>query len=356
MPKARLTLLLLLSCFALLGAECDGDGIGKGPLPDRADAANPLLRHYFDTNTFPAEMRPLKIPEGKRLDGNNMLIRELEMGGGEIVTEVRVTLFLVPPGIESASEPDVQVRVIAPDGTTSRWEYVDFIINEGPLINHNVEVVYGEDFDGVISTGTWQIQLRDPIPDEDGRCLFRNATLRLNGGLPTGATTGTETVLFDLLNGEYNRRMVEIEAPRSLGDLGHIGAKKPLRMEFTFATAFNVTGFTLQFTVRSNPSADITVDLYIGILSPSGGWLIGRGTPFEELSDGNVKWSTFILGSTNTFPPIGNSFAFQGEPSAGTWSVLLWDGNNDEDAIYLSPDEVQVGVLVQNQEAFLSLD
>jgi hypothetical protein len=101
---------------------------------------------------------------------------------------------------------------------------------------------------------------------------------------------------------------------------------------------------------------DVTLDLYICILSPSGGWLIGRGTPIETLNEGNVTWSTFSLGSTNTFPPIGNSFAFQGEPSAGTWSVLLWDAKDDQDAIYLSPDEVQAGVLVQNQEAFLSLD
>jgi hypothetical protein len=301
-------------------------------------------------------MRPLKIPEGKEVDGNNMLIREFEMGGGEAVTEVRVSLFLVPPGIGSNSEPEVQVRVVAPDGTTSRWEEVDFIIDEGPLINHNAEVIFSADFDGVISTGTWQIQLRDPVADEDGRCLFRNATLRLNGGLPATATIGSETALFNLLNGEYNRRMVEIAAPRSQGDLGHLGAKKPLRMEFTFATAFNVTGFTLQFTVRSNPAVDVTLDLYICILSPSGGWLIGRGTPIETLNEGNVTWSTFSLGSTNTFPPIGNSFAFQGEPSAGTWSVLLWDAKDDQDAIYLSPDEVQAGVLVQNQEAFLSLD
>ena len=59
MRKDRLVLILLLSVFALMGADCrliaekDDHPVR---LPDRAPAANPLLRTYFSTLTTPAGM------------------------------------------------------------------------------------------------------------------------------------------------------------------------------------------------------------------------------------------------------------------------------------------------------------
>ncbi len=350
MFKDRLILAMLVACFALTGFGCDepADNPGDGRMPDRASAANPLLRHYFDTNTFPREMAAWKIPEG---DGfkDKWIELNFSMGGGEVVNEVRVRLFMIGPAEASESAPDVHCRVIAPDDTTSRWEDVTFLQpgggGEGEIgtLDPNAEVVFHSTFDGVISTGNWKIQLRDPIADEDGRCLLRNASLRINGGMPATATGGNEGAIVALDGGPYNRRLPEVVAPRSNGDFGYVGANKPVKLQFQFANTFNVTRMQLAFTLRAKGEASIQDDMIVCITSPSGGWFITRLVPGLSYTDDMFTldtWSTFIIDLDSSLPELGNGFPFLGEPANGTWTVYLWETNKDGSGIYLAPEEV----------------
>jgi subtilisin-like proprotein convertase family protein len=353
MPKDRLFLALLLSCFALMGFGCDepADNPGEGKMPDRADAANPLLRHYFDTNTFPAEMAAWKIPEGDEFK-DETLEMNFSMGGGEPITDVRVRVFLVPPDRQSDSAPEVRLRVIAPDGTTSAWEEVFFVTGNGGdgLVDHNAEVVFANEFDGIISTGSWKVQLRDPVEDEDGRCLLRNATLRLNGGLPMGSLTGSETVVLPLDVGPYDERLFEISSPRSNGDIGFVGVKKPLELAFTFTNAFAVRRIQFVLTVRRSQEAAIE-DVAVCVTSPSGGWFVFRlsaastqgteGDPTTFQANG-FAWNTRAFDFNSGSPLWGSRMPFLGEPSAGTWRIYLWDNSKDGVGIFLSSEEVQL--------------
>jgi hypothetical protein len=360
MSKDTLILAFLLTGFACLGIGCDepADNPGEGArMPDRADAANPLLRHWFDTNTFPREMGAWKIPEGDDFKDQEIEL-DFSMGGGEVVNEVRVRVFIVPPGIPSNSAPDVRMRVRAPDGTTSHWEEVAFVTGNGGdgLVDHNAEVVFSNDFDGVISTGRWRVQLRDPVEDEDGRCLLRNATLRINGGLPAGSTTGSETAILPIAGGQYDRRMPEVVPPRSSGDFGYVGANKPVKLFYSFASLFNVRRIQFTFTIRVTPPAT-AADVRVCVTSPSGGWLLfeldDSGDSFTGIT--GDEWHTFTYDIDSAAPDLGNRFFFLGEPSAGTWTIYLWDGNKDGGGIYVAPEQVIGGVLTPNTPSSMTL-
>lgn len=363
MHKDRLILLLFLAGF-LFAAACDHDD-DEERRPDRAGAANPLLRHYFNTMTIPKHMTPIKIPEGDKFDDNELTLG-FDMGGSEIVDEVSIRLFLItPPNLHAEATPDVEARVIAPNGTRSAWQWVDFIGPGGSedtlALNPNAEVIYGNDFNGVNSSGRWDIELRDPVKDEDGRCVLRNATLRINGGLPAGSTAGSTTATLALADGPYGLRLPERAAPRYIGDIGHFGVNGLMRLPFTVAASFAVRGVEIQFTVRASEGTDPNTEVWFCIVSPSGGWFLPAVdlVPLETMDETsgviNQSWLTYNLSMSFNNPEIGGSFAFLGEPSAGTWNLLLWERNRDGNAIWLSPDEVQGGVLAQSVAATLSL-
>lgn len=363
MHKDRLILLLLLAGF-FFAAACDHDD-DEERRPDRAGAANPLLRHYFNTMTIPKNMTPIKIPEGDKFDDKELTLR-FDMGGNEVVNEVRIRLFLItPPKLTAEATPDVEARVISPDGTRSAWQWVDFISPGGGdddlALNPNAEVIYENAFTGVNSTGEWRIQLRDPIKDEDGRCVLRNATLRINGGLPAGSASGSTTATLALANGPYSLRLPERIAPRYVGDIGHFGVSGLMRLPFTVASNFAVRGIELQFTVRAAAGTDPNTEIWFCIVSPSGGWFLPAVdlVPLETLDESsgviNQTWLTYNISMSSTNPEIGGSFAFLGEPAQGVWNVLLWERAKDGNAIWLSPDEVQGGALSQNVAATLSL-
>lgn len=351
MRKDRLILLLLLCTFALMGAECstfDDDDDEEERFPNRAQASNELLRHYYDSNTFPKNMTAEKIPEGDDFDDDELVL-EIAMGGSEIVDDVRVTLFLAPPpSVNLENLPDVQCRVRAPDGTRSSWQFVDFIYpgaglaGEGYVVDTQFEVRFANAFDGVTSGGFWEIELRDPVEDDDGRCLFRNATLRLNGGLPSTATSGNETATLDLEVGPYDAPIPELSGGRMAGDLAHVGTEAPLRAQFTFTGGFNVRSHAVSLTFRAIAGADPNLDLVVAVVSPSGAWEIGglpEPTSSSTSGDETFTWTLFDFGDGQANPDTGNSYVFLGEPAAGTWTLLIWDNRKDRLSMYLAPEQ-----------------
>lgn len=360
MNRDRLTLLALISAFTLVAA-CElpwENEKEEKRLPDRAPAANGLLRHYYDTLTFPYEMTNIKIPEGDKFDEKEIKLN-FPMGGGEVIDDVRIRLYVLPSGDLQEGFPDVQAKVIAPDGTASAWTEVSFISGTGDakIVDLNAELHFANEFDGVDSDGDWEIQLRDPIRDEDGRCILRNATLRLNLGLPGGGTAGTETQTVALIDGPYGARLPELEAPRVKFDLGYIGTNKPLRFTFTFATSFNVQAFQLTWNIRSKLGGDASQDVFFYIISPSGGWwcpsteAIAAASSLDDPSGGTTdKYSNFIFSMDRATIGIGDRFPFLGEPSAGDWVVLFFD--NKKDGIghfYTDVDGVAPGALIELQ-------
>ncbi|MBX3460411.1 MAG: hypothetical protein KF696_10695 [Planctomycetes bacterium] len=347
MKRDRLTLLALISTFLLVSA-CElpwENEKEKKRLPDRAPGANGLLRHYYDTLTFPSRMTAIKIPEGEKFD-NGKIEFKFPMGNGEIVNDVRVRLYMLPPAeVKSDNFPDVQAKVIAPDGTSSKWTGVSFMTGSGTsiTIDLNAEVHWPTQFDGVSTDGTWKLQLRDPKRDEDGRCILRNATLRLNLGIPAGATFSTETSTVPLVDGPYTEKLPELNAPRVPFDLGHIGAGKPVRLSFQFTNSFTVTGLRFTWNIRSKLDADASQDMFFYIISPSGGWWcpsvteIAAASSFTDPSGTNDdKYSNFVLSMSQADVGHGDRFAFLGEPSAGTWTVLLFDYKKDGVGLYMT--------------------
>ena len=207
MHKDRLILLLMLTVFVLLGADCqapwDKDDEKERPLPDRALASHALLRAYYNTRTFPEEMRSIKVPEegSKAQDEDDYLSIEFGMGSAT-VEEIRVHWYLVPPQGKSMDDCELLCRMVAPDGSKSSWKPVD----TGPTDEFDpaTQVDFLYEFDGIDSAGTWKAQIYDYVGDGDGRCLFRNASLHVNRGEPTGvggSTSESDTVL--LANGNY---------------------------------------------------------------------------------------------------------------------------------------------------------
>lgn len=365
MIKDRLILLALLTGI-LAVAACDvpwDHEKEKKRLPDRAPAANPLLRHYYDTLTFPSKMTAIKIPEGDEFDDKEASMT-FNMGGGEVVNDVRIRLYMLPPADESESHPDVRVKVIAPDGTASAWTEVSFVSGAGDsaIVDLNAEVHFAVEFDGTSSDGEWEIQLRDPIEDEDGRCILRNATLRLNLGLPAGSTFGNESSPLPLVSGMYGTRLPEFVSPRVPFDLGHIGANKPLILPFTITNSFAVTGLTFSWTIRSNFAGDPTTEMFFYIISPSGGWwcpsvkeVPSAGSVTDPTSSTDDKQTRYIFSMNQSDTAIGNSFPFLGEPSAGTWTVLLFDFKKDGLGHYLIDSDIVAAAIVTGVPATLEL-
>lgn len=340
--------LLLCACLALTACDLfDDDDDDEESFPDRAPSANNLLRHYYDSNTFPDDFTAIKIPEGDSFDDDELTI-EMPMGGTELVDDVRVRLYITPPGTPSESGVELECRVKAPDGTTSGWQVVDFEDPEGSgleRLNPQAEVRFANDFTDVISGGEWLIQLRDPVEDEDGRAVFRNATLRLNGGLPVGSSSGTENQQADEATNPYDKPLPVRKGGTYTADIANIGVNKVLSAEFVFTNSFNVESFELTFTIRHNGSANPTEQLRIAVMSPSGGWYIPTQIPDPDAEfispspTDDTTWVTYTLSQSRADNEVADSFIFLGEPAGGTWTLLLWESEADSNAIYFSDDE-----------------
>jgi subtilisin-like proprotein convertase family protein len=346
MHKDRLILLLLLAAFVLVGASCDApwdnDDDDKAPLPDRAFASTPLLRAYYNTNTMPKHMRSIKIPEGKKFDDNELTI-EFQMGGTAVVDEVRTHLFIMPPAHKSLEDVELQCRCIAPNGTRSAWKPVD--ASSSSTFDPQTEVLFLFEFIGLISDGTWRIQLRDPVADEDGRCLLRNASLHINKGEPNapgGATSASETL--DLATGRYGV-LPQASGKREPFDPGHFGVGAMLRNEFTFAAAFTVRAFRLRFGLYVQDSHDETVDTILMLTSPTGNWLaFALPDPADSVDFDTSKLLVydFTVGSL----PNSVLMNLNGEPSAGTWTLYMIDTKKDNNVAILTTDEANGGFVV----------
>lgn len=367
MRKDRLVLLLLLTAFALLGADCrliSTDDDPKEKLPNRAAPASPLLRTYYDTLSTPSGMTANDktwIPEDRddlRKDGPLEL--KFDMGGGAVVTDVRLRLRVAGPLSGNGSSSEVQCRVRAPNGTRSGWKDVDFATEAA--VDPQVEIVFLNEFDNLPTDGTWVVELQDSLDDGDGRCVFRNGTLRINLGEAAGlAGNQTETSTLGLGSPSYTY-IPAMAGIRDLGDWGHFGFADPtgpLRASFVFTAApFFVRSFVLRLSVVMNTGVTGEDDLYAILVAPSGGWLAFRLAAVNEVesdavSGGRIVTYAFAADSANMF---GESFVLRGEPSAGTWTLALWDVKGDGNIAWLSKDGVDVGpVPVPNSPATLQL-
>lgn len=366
MFKDRLILAVLLCAFVALAA-CDAfdDDDEKTHFPDRAPSANNLLRHYYDSNTWPKNFTAIKIPEGDDFDDNELTI-EMPMGGTDPVNDVRVRLYVVPPHTQTDNGVELECRVKAPGGTTSGWQRVDFQdLGEDGLgaVNAQAEVRFANEFEfttsGETSGGLWRIQLRDPVEDNDGRALFRNATLRLNGGFTTG---GSELQNADLGTNPYDKPLPVRKGKNYDADIAWIGVDRVMRVRFDFTSSFEVQGFNLEFTIRHNGSASPADDLRMCLISPSGGWFLPNKIPDPEATfvsttpGDDTTWVRYILTRSRATAGIGDSFIFLGEPAGGTWTLLLWEKEDDGNAIWLSDKRALDGTTLQDgMEAVLDL-
>lgn len=357
MRKDSLILLLMLAVFALIGADCSGNEEDEeGDLPERALPSSPLLRAYYDARTIPRQMREVKIPEGQDddEDEDSELTIEYEMLGAETVTEVRTHFYLMPPGNRSFDDVELIARCIAPDGDTkSAWKPVDVKIAD--IFDPQAEVSFLSEFDGLVSDGTWKIQIRDYIDDDDGRCLFRNGSLHINRGEAAGlGGAATQTVFLDDATGIYGI-VPEAEGKRAPLDMGWFGMEPQedsdgdefehlLRNDFTFTTAFFVQTITLQASFYVNVGAEFESRTNWILVSPSGNWLalaFGEdpiGT--VDVSD-EVKCVTYQLSVGSV--PTGALLNLNGEPSAGTWSLYIVDTIKDNNTSTLTTDEADTG-------------
>jgi len=335
MRKDRLVLVLLLTMFALLGAECRSLGIKdedhfERKLPSRALSASPLLRTYYDTLTTPAGMYDLKIPEDKDLISNDGPFSVgFQMGGSAVITDVRCRLRIAPPiGVEAAN-CEIQCRVIAPSGTASAWKAVDLSSDE--ILRTQAEVAFINEFDGLISDGDWRIELKDAVDDNDGRCAFRNATLRLNLGEAAPGGAANETQNLALTSASYSV-IPELNGSRDKFDLGDFGASAPLSAQFTFATSFFVRSWSLSINLLGNEASNALEDVAIVLVSPSGGWHLFNLEDATVLTADIAATSQKITTADITFTTaagVAEAFQMRGEPSAGTWTLLLFDKTKD---------------------------
>lgn len=351
MHKDKLALLLLLSVFALLGADCqapwDEDDDEERPLPTRALASSPLLRAYYDTRTFPEEMRELKIPEGDDFDDDHLTV-QFDMGGSATVEEVRTHLYLMPPKGKEFDEVELLCRCVAPNGTASSWKPLD--IQQSSVWDPQVEVTFLFEFDGLSSDGTWRIQLKDYLEDDDGRCLFRNASLHINRGEQAGlGGTPNETQSLDAASGNYSI-IPEAQGVRQPLDIGWFGTGRMLANQFTFTGAsFFVRSFTLTLSVYVRSGTEFDTRTNWVLVSPTGNWIaLGfPDTPTDEITINDelaLKTFTFTVGST----PAGPLMNLNGEPSAGTWTLYLVDTLKDNNTSELTTDQADStgGVIV----------
>lgn len=344
--KDRFVFVLLLTMFALMGAECQAPwekaDEEKKRLPDRALASSPLLRAYYDMRSFPHKMTDLKIPEGDDFDDKQLTI-EFRMGGGETVTSVRTHLYVVPPKTSAMKDVDLHCRCIAPNGTASQWKLVDAATTS--TIDPQAEVTFDFEFDGLLSDGTWKIQLRDPIADNDGRAVFRNASLHINRGEPAGLGGATnETVTLNATEGRYGE-VPEFKGSRAAFDLGDFGTKKMLRNDFVFTGAsFTVTSFSIVISISAAEDTSIAESSVVMIVAPSGNWLAFQlpEDAAEELTFGTMKLATFRVSAASF--PNGPLMNLHGEPSAGTWSMYIMDREVDNTKWLLSVDGVDTGL------------
>ncbi len=239
-------LAVLLTSFALLGAECGNNEPDEDPLPKRAGAATPFMRTYYQTQTFPRNMKAIKIPEGPDFEDDELSI-SFSMGGNELVTDIDAGITVGGPGDPPLY--DLQCRLISPTGVTSSWKEVD--IATGDIYVPKAQVPFSYEFDGLNSTGKWKLELRDPIQDNDGRLYFRNATLRINDGesstIRGTADNTSETITLSTAQSRFDI-LPESDGGSFTGDFGVFGVKKMLRNDFTFITSFSVRSVTLNFS------------------------------------------------------------------------------------------------------------
>lgn len=344
--KDRFVVILLLTMFALMGAECqapwEDDDDEEKRLPDRALASSPLLRAYYDMRDFPRKMTDLKIPEGDDFEDDHLTV-SFGMGGGETVTSVRTHLYLIPPKGTAMTDVELRCRCVAPNGTTSSWKVVDAA--DSATLNPQAEVTFDFEFDGLISDGTWKIQLKDPIEDDDGRAVFRNASLHINAGLAAGVGgANTETVTLDADEGRYSE-VPELKGSRAPFDLGDFGVAKMLRNDFVFTGgSFFVTSIDLVISTNADDDIGVAGDSAVMVVSPSGNWMAFAlpEDASEDLTLGSLKLQTFrfSLGTIGNGPLMN----LNGEPSAGTWSLYIMDLKVDNRKWFVSTEGVNGGL------------
>lgn len=348
MHKDRLILLLLLTVFMLLGADCkapwEDDDVKERPLPDRALASSTLVRAYYNTRTFPEEMRSIKIPENgsNAEDEDDFLDIEFAMGTAT-VEEVRVHWYLVPPSGKTMDDVELLCRVVAPDSSKSSWKTVT--TGAGGDFNAQFELEFQYEFDGIDSAGTWHAQIRDYVKDEDGRCLFRNASIHINRGGP--AVGGSDSDTLNLAAGNYGQ-IPEATGERTPFDIGWFGVGRMLPNDFTIASSFLVQSATIDFSVYISDDAS-EPDFWITLVSPSGNWHsieLPDTAAAGPLDVGGAALSTYsvVLGAT----PNGPMFNLNGEPSAGTWTFYIVDIKSDAKTGTLTNDGVGVTVPTAN--------
>lgn len=336
--RDQLSVVLLLAAFALMGAECTPihqKETEDKRLPNRADISpNGLVRTYYDTASTPSRMTRIKIPEGKKFDDNELTVN-LGMGGTLPVTEVRVRLAIQPPSAGKAGDVDLQARVIRPDGLTGAWQGISLV--NGSVLKSQVEFAYVNDLDGGTDTsGNWKIQIRDNIDDDDGRCIFRNATLILNGGGVSG-TGGTDEVAT--ATGSFGS-LPEIEGGQSIQDWGFVGVNRMRVNQFTLANAGVCAGISLSFSLKHSDVGEPNDKVQVLVIAPDGAWSVFTPdfsglTSIYELA-GVFKISTGSFDSDNTL--AGSSFEFLGSATSGTWTVAMWDSVNDSEIFEASAD------------------
>jgi hypothetical protein len=340
MHKDKLALLLLLTVFALLGADCqapwDDDDEDERPLPTRAFASSPLLRAYYDMRTFPEEMRELKIPEGRDFDDDHLTV-QFEMGGSVTVEEVRTHLYIVPPKGTEIKECELVCRCVAPNGTTSAWKVVNMQV--GDKVALVPEVTFLSEFDGLSSDGIWRIQLKDHLDDSDGRCVFRNASLHINRGEFAGwGGAPNETQILDAATGVYGP-VPEASGERMVMDIGWFGTKRMLANQFTFTgTTFYVRSFTLVMSFYILEGNNFSERTFWVLVAPSGNWHIGvfLDDDAEKATGGALTLATYATSRGST--PDGPMNNMNGEPSAGTWTLYIVDTEKNNNVSELTTD------------------
>ncbi|MCA8911395.1 MAG: hypothetical protein KDB82_06800 [Planctomycetes bacterium] len=347
MHKDRLILLLMLTVFVLLGADCqapwDKDKDKERPLPDRALASHALLRAYYNTRTFPEEMRSIKVPEAgdHAQNEDDYLTVEFDMGSAT-VEEVRVHWYLTaPPGDLFLSDTELLCRVEAPNGTKSGWKTVD-TGNQNDLAA-NLEIDFQYEFDGMDSAGRWKAEIYDYVGDADGRCLFRNASMHINRGEPTGVGgSPSEADTLNLASGNYGS-IPEAAGQRMPFDIGWFGTGRMLANDFTFASTFYVESATVSLSIYYNANLQPATELWALLVSPSGNW---AATQFPDTADqsndfGNgYKLDTYNAANILTFPNTANGplMNLNGEISTGTWTLYVVDTEKNGQKASLSND------------------
>ena len=255
-----------------------------------------------------------------------------------------VRLRIAPPPSGNGADCELQCRVIAPDGTTAPWRDLDLATDD--IVRAGAEMIFLNEFDGVLSGGKWKVQLRDAADDNDGRCVFRNGTLRLNlgeDGTLSNNVNETASVPLTSTSFSYIREMAGV---RDLGDWGHFGlTDRPLRTEFTFTgPSFFVRSFQLIFSLKLPLGVAPDEDIYMLLVAPNGAWQFLR--PTSLLVTATFDYGTFRLNTysfaLNSSGITGPSFPFRGQTSSGTWTLYLWDVKYDNNIGYFSPDELRI--------------